>query len=55
MPDITKDKITAGPAKFAAAIPVRTKIPVPIIHPIPRRVRSNAVRHRLSLLFLINS
>ncbi len=30
----------AGPAKFAAATPVRTKMPVPIITPIPKTMRS---------------
>src|SRR5215204_4878073 len=40
------DTTIAGPAWFAAAVPVRTKIPVPMIAPIPRSVRSHAVRLR---------
>src|SRR6188768_2377302 len=39
-----------GPAWFAAAVPVRTKMPVPMIAPIPSRVRSIAVSVRLSAL-----
>src|SRR6476646_1752627 len=38
----------AGPAWFAAAVPVRTKIPVPMIAPMPRSVRSNALSVLLS-------
>jgi hypothetical protein len=30
----------AGPAKFAAATPVRTKMPVPMITPMPKTMRS---------------
>jgi hypothetical protein len=30
-PEIANDKATPGPAKFAAAVPVKTKIPVPIV------------------------
>ena len=40
----------AGPAWFAAAVPVSTKMPVPMIAPMPSRVRSNAVSVRLRCL-----
>src|SRR5690349_18967211 len=36
--------MSAGPAWLAAAIPVSTKIPVPIILPMPMKVRSKALR-----------
>ena len=42
-------------------MPVRTKIPVPIIQPIPNRVRSKVERHLFSplapalILFFLNS
>ena len=38
----------AGPAWLAAAVPVRTKIPVPMIAPMPSSVRSIAVSVRFS-------
>src|SRR5262245_58961535 len=38
------EMITAGPACFPAAWPVNTKIPVPMIAPMPSVVRSNALR-----------
>src|SRR5918997_4581199 len=41
MPPTTYESATAGPAYPAAASPVRTKSPVPMITPIPNRVRSN--------------
>src|SRR5215207_9318177 len=47
MPPTTYERATAGPAYPAAASPVRTKSPVPMITPIPNRVRSrgpNALR-----------
>ena len=40
----------AGPAWFAAAVPVSTKMPVPMMAPMPSSVRSQAVRLRLSAL-----
>src|SRR5258706_12714727 len=46
MPAATKDRMIAGPACVAAATPVSTKMPVPIICPMPMKVRSQAVRHR---------
>jgi len=37
-PETTKDKTIAGPAYCAAACPVKTKIPAPIIAPIPKQL-----------------
>src|SRR5678816_1726027 len=37
----------AGPAYCAAAVPVRTKMPAPMIAPMPRRVRLRAPSDRL--------
>jgi hypothetical protein len=48
MPAATKDSATAGPALVAAAMPVSTKIPVPMITPMPKTVRSQAERSFLS-------
>src|SRR5918995_3197228 len=42
------ETMMAGPAWFAAAVPVSTKIPVPMIAPMPKSVRSHADRLRLS-------
>ena len=50
-PAMAKDNATPGPAKLAAAVPVRTKIPVPIVLPIPRSKRSNAPKVFLSDFF----
>src|SRR3954470_4973034 len=47
MPPRTNDRAIAGPAFEAAAVPVSTKIPAPMIAPMPSIVRSNAVRDRL--------
>src|SRR3954451_21475385 len=41
-------RASAGPAWLAAATPVRTKIPVPMMPPIPSAVRAVAERTRLS-------
>src|SRR5262249_48854213 len=38
-------------ACWAAATPERTKMPVPMMHPMPRSVRSQAVRQRLRPVF----
>ena len=43
----TNSKATAGPPE-AAALPMVAKIPEPTIAAIPRAVRSNTVRLRLS-------
>src|SRR5687768_9189872 len=48
MPASTNDSDTAGPALVAAAIPVSTKMPVPMMTPIPNTVRSQADRSFLS-------
>ena len=40
IPATTIDNTTAGPACAAAAWPVRTKMPVPMMAPMPSRVRS---------------
>src|SRR5512146_20166 len=42
------ESASAGPAWFAAAVPVRTKMPVPMIPPIPSRVSAVAERVRCS-------
>src|SRR5262245_48233837 len=42
MPPRVNDKTTAGPAYFAAATPVSTKMPAPMIAPTPRVVRLKA-------------
>src|SRR5918992_1119881 len=40
----------AGPAWLAAAVPVSTKIPVPMMAPMPSSVRSSPVRVRFRAL-----
>ena len=40
----------AGPAWLAAAVPVSTKMPVPMMAPMPSSVRSHADRLRRSAL-----
>ncbi len=42
MPAATKARAVAGPALFRAAMPVRTKMPVPMMTPTPNTVRSQA-------------
>ena len=42
-----KEIMMPGPAKFAAARPVRTKMPVPMMQPMPSRTRLSAPRLRL--------
>src|SRR3954469_17968265 len=49
------DSGTAGPAWSAAASPVRTKMPAPIMAPMPSIVRFKAVRARLSDRSLVAS
>ncbi len=49
IPDKTKESTMAGPAYFAAADPVSTKIPAPMIAPIPRVIRLTGPRARLRL------
>src|SRR5580692_1404922 len=48
MPATTNDSTTAGPALSAAAWPVSTKIPVPMMAPTPSSMRSIAPSARLS-------
>src|SRR4029079_11251253 len=42
-----KEISTAGPAKFAAALPVSTKMPEPMMQPTPKNTRCHAPRLRL--------
>src|SRR6476660_5103556 len=42
MPPSTKESAIAGPALVAAAWPVSTKIPAPMMQPIPREIRLHA-------------
>jgi hypothetical protein len=46
---MTKESNTAGPAFRAAAVPVSTKMPVPIMAPMPSVVRFNGPKARLRL------
>src|SRR3954462_12073657 len=48
MPAITKLIATAGPESVLATSPVSTKMPVPMITPTPKTVRSRAERFFLS-------
>ena len=36
---MTNDNMTAGPAYCAAAVPVRTKMPAPMMQPMPNSTR----------------
>ena len=47
---MTKEIMIAGPAYCAAARPVRTKIPVPMMQPMPSRTRLSAPRERFNSL-----
>ncbi len=49
MPASTIDRTMAGPACIAAACPVSTKMPVPMMAPMPSIVRSTGPRTRLSV------
>src|ERR1700722_18777811 len=44
IPPITKDSMMPGPAYRAAAVPVRTKMPAPMMQPIPSAVRLTGPR-----------
>src|SRR5512146_2112218 len=46
---MTNDHTTPGPAYCAAAVPVSTKMPAPMIAPIPSRVRLSAPSARFSV------
>ena len=50
MPATTKLKSTAGPAWSAAALPVRTKMPAPMMQPTPKSSRFHFPSERLSSL-----
>ncbi len=50
-----KARASAGPAWFAAATPVRTKMPVPMMPPIPSAVSAVADRTRFSWVPLASS
>ena len=45
------DNTTAGPAKFAAALPVITKMPAPMMAPMPRLIRLNGPSERFRSLW----
>src|SRR5437763_779678 len=47
---MTKERMTAGPACCAAAVPVYTKIPAPMIAPMPMRIRFTGPSARRSSL-----
>src|SRR5438046_10455501 len=49
-PARTNESTTAGPEFTAATVPVSTKIPVPMIAPMPRVVRLSALNARFKLL-----
>src|SRR4026207_982139 len=49
MPANTKESTTAGPALSAATVPVRTKMPVPMMAPMPSRVRLSGPSTRFRL------
>src|SRR5450755_3652190 len=49
MPAKTKLRATAGPAWSAAAWPVSTKIPAPMMAPMPSVMRLTGPRERLSV------
>jgi len=50
MPATTKDSMMAGPAWAAATWPVRTKMPAPMMAPMPRLIRLMGPRDRFSSL-----
>src|SRR4051812_18736849 len=50
MPAMTKENATDGPATVLATTPVSTKMPVPMITPTPKTVRSSADRCLRSLV-----
>ena len=48
MPAITNDIVSAGPARVADATPVKTKMPVPMMAPMPIAVSAHGPSDRLS-------
>ena len=51
MPASTNENMIAGPAWADATCPVRTKIPAPMMAPMPRLIRFSGPRVRFSSLF----
>ncbi len=49
MPATMKEKTTPGPAYWAAAAPVSTKMPVPMIAPMPSEIRLSGPSARFRL------
>ena len=49
VPAMTKEIERAGPAYLAAAMPVKTKIPAPMMPPTPKKVKSRAPKFLLKL------
>ena len=47
------DIVIAGPAWFAAAVPVSTKMPVPMMAPMPSSVRSSALKRAPQVLLAV--
>ena len=47
MPATTNESVSAGPARVAEATPVRTKMPVPMIAPMPIAVSAHGPSDRL--------
>lgn len=48
MAEIKNEMLRAGPAYWAAAVPVITKMPVPTIHPTPINIRFVADKVRFN-------
>ena len=48
MPATTNESVSDGPARVAEATPVNTKMPVPMIAPIPIAVNAHGPNERLS-------
>ncbi len=55
VPAITKEITIAGPACCAAASPVSTKMPVPMIPPIPKAISDGMPRARNRVLLAASS
>ncbi len=49
-PASTNDSTIAGPACWAAASPVSTKMPVPMMPPMPKAIRAGTPNARFKLL-----
>ncbi len=55
MPAMTNESTIAGPANWAAAVPVNTKMPAPIIAPIPRVIKFTGPSARFSECSLVSA